>query len=172
MKSVLELNDIAEGDPKIRAKVAAELVSSWPIPFELGVRKSVMIFYHAMSLPPPHDRFEIYPPNWLVVLDVESGKPITIEKHDPSYYGISSAPNVPFARFKYTHPFEGEQLDNELKKFNATYTKVLKSWFGGADDITEKVLSSFRRDFAWFVPQPTHRIYTYLSPEFSRRCGI
>ncbi|WP_395735941.1 hypothetical protein [Prosthecobacter sp.] len=173
MKSVAELNEIVEGNSVIRAKVAAELLSSWPIPHNHpNIGKSVLIFYHAMNLPPPHEYYEIYPPNWLVVLDAESGKPFEVEKKDPKYYGINSPPNKPFSRFKYSHPFEGAELDQKIEFFSSNYTKILNLWFNKDRNYQKSMLKDFQRDFNWFVPSPTHRFYSHLNPEFAKVCGI
>lgn len=173
MKSVAEINEIIEGSSEIRARVAGELTSGWPIPHVTDeANHAVLVFYFAMHLPPPQDEFKVYPPNWFVVLNADSGKILKLEKKPPIHYGIDVPPDKPFANFKYTHPFDGNELDEKVRSFCAIYTKVLSAWFLGENNLSNEIRDSFRRNFHWFVPSPTQRIYRHLHRKFAEFCGI
>lgn len=173
MKTVSVLNNIFDTSQAIRAKVASELTHSWPLPKRpKNDSPQVMAFYFAMHLPPPQKEFQVYPPNWLAVLDANTGAVITLEKKTALFYGCDTPFDKPFGNFRFTHPFDGDLLQQKVEHFNKTYTQFLTAWFADERAAPENLAEDFRRDFDWFIPKPTHRFYRQLAPQFMEWCGI
>src|SRR5262245_50552114 len=64
LRTTQELWKIAWFDRTIRARVALELLASWPIPVRVTEQIQFRFFYYASFGPPPAKQFKLYPPCW------------------------------------------------------------------------------------------------------------
>jgi hypothetical protein len=175
MITVAEAYQKANVDRLIRRKVALELGSSWPIPFSLQGKPALAFFYYASYGPPPAKKDDIYPPNWLAIIEIEVGSIVSIDKKPVDFYRLNGPGDVPIGKFAYPETWSLEVMGKKKESFFDLTGRLLNAWLdkvsvGSAD--LEKQKQDYLLVFAELVPPFQVPCYEAVNPTFFKWLAI
>lgn len=172
MIKVKKAHELLSGDAAIRAKVAGEMPSSWPIPLleQGGLR--YLAFYYAVWFQPPSEEGSLYPPTWLSAVDASSGKVLSVQPKDPTFFGINSPRDQSFDKVKYDHPYGPDEMEPKIDEFLETYNVLVERWLKLKPSERSKAaprdptIENFLKLFTAFTPAAFFEVYRRLGPDF------
>ena len=128
MLKTSKASQILSFDQAIRKQVAVELSASFPIPvLEKGVLSYQAFYYHLGRTAEPAT-FKVYPPGWLATIDSAEGSLLTLNYHEPAFYGLEATKNEPFAVHKFEYPFAFAQLDGKIAEWQTATDALIPEW--------------------------------------------
>jgi hypothetical protein len=146
-RSVEELWRIAAFDQSIHARVAWELLASWPIPVREDADLGYRFFYYAAFGPPPAKVYKLWPPSWIVHIATD-GTVSGLRRITPQDAGLSVAEGEPFATFSWPSSWTVEEADRKREELLKSYDAAVSAWVTDVPaSAGGKPVADFRRRF-------------------------
>ncbi len=155
-------------DKEIRAKIALEMLCSWPAPYRREGDLGYWFFYYGAFGPPPATAFKLYPPSWIVLIAADGGiaEPKRIR---PGDVGLAAPEAEPFASHSWPTHWSIEEADRKRDELLAAYDVVVAAWEARPkrdSPSDDKLAEDFRHRFMELTPTALLPCYRALGQGF------
>ena len=174
LRTTQELWKIAWFDRTIRARVALELLASWPIPVGVTEQIQFRFFYYASFGPPPAKQFKLYPPCWEAWIAAD-GTVEKLHRIQPREAGLGAEQGQPFAAHSWPTDWTLEAADQKRVDLLAAYDRVIPLWLAREPTraaAEARVVTDCRQRFLELTEPPLVPCYQALGRDFFDWIGI